>query len=172
MMPEIEHCLQEMTGCFELLLPKPETFFARTQTEEEEEAKEDDHDVTFATASSTTSEDNEERERVSSDDESHEEESGDGEQSDSRDSEEEKFLQSHGLVSKGFSLSLAAFNTQSKVNVDETEDTAPIIASLRDDCKLIVQKFLPAVNRWLKVRKKARGGGKKENHSVKRRLCM
>lgn len=161
MMPEIEHCLQEMTGCFELLLPKPETFFARTQTDEKEEAKEDDHDLAFATASSTTSEDIEER--VSSDDESHEEESGDesdGERSDSRDSEEEKFLQSHGLVSKGFSLSLTAFNTQSKVNVDETEDTAPIIASLRDDCKLIVQKFLPAVNRWLKVRKKNEGWGK------------
>eukprot|EP00118_Oscarella_pearsei_P029016 m.3478 g.3478 ORF g.3478 m.3478 type:complete len:706 (+) comp9457_c0_seq1:14-2131(+) len=149
--PEIEHCLREMNSCFELLLPKPESFFARTENTCPPTEAEEEH-LTENEEECSGEVDGEESEGNSSDEGS----SG----SDDRNTDDLGFLQNHGLVPKGFSLSLAAFETGNKVDVQETEDTAPVIASLKDNYKLIVQKFLPTVTQWLKIVGKCDDQGK------------
>ena len=65
------------------------------------------------------------------------------------------FLQRHGMTSHHVPLvvSVSVLSGDSgRVVVKESEDTMDIITLLRDNYKLVINRFLPMVRKWLKVK--------------------
>lgn len=65
------------------------------------------------------------------------------------------FLQRHGMTSHSAPLVVSLLTGPedgSRLVVGENVDTSDIITTLRDNYKLVVNKFLPMVRKWLKVK--------------------
>ena len=60
-------------------------------------------------------------------------------------------LQEHGLMSRGFSIPIT-IELSKQPEVKETEDNTSIIATLQECKQLLVEKYLPTINKWMEVR--------------------
>ena len=169
---EMERCVQEMDGGFELLIPKPNSIFSQTanspiHTSDNivttthdfiDTCKHQPADGTNSKQSVTS------LESVEDDSFSCGDETGVIDSQESTDSISDQvlvgdgcdvdFFQRHGMTSHNACVVVlmpTSCGEGGRVTVTESDDTSDVITLLRDNYKLVVNKFLPMVRKWLKV---------------------
>lgn len=154
MSPDIQQCLTETEACFNLLLPRMDTFSSDYFDVPNSTHCHDNHD--------NDSHDNHHDDSHSNhDDDSCSNHDNDSAQSDS---EEEDWvevagpssstfseLEGHGITGREFNLTITLPQGKNTLLMEETEDNQSIFESLRG-CRILCEStYLPAVNRWLQV---------------------
>jgi len=128
--PDIQHCLTEIEACFNLLLPRMDTWdtdFFPTETTPNNDHSSGSHD------------------NNSSDDEEEEWIEVAGPSSSSND------LEGHGVAGREFSLTITLPQGRNSLLLAENEDNQSIFETLRGSYVLCTNNYLPSVNKWLQV---------------------
>ena len=124
--PDIHHCLSEIDTCFNLLLPRMDTW-------------DSDFFPMESAPNTTCSHDN------SSDEEEEEWIEVAGPSSSS------SGLEGHGVAGREFSLTITLSQGKNSLLLAETEDNQSIFENLRGSYMLCSNSYLPSVNKWLQV---------------------
>ena len=134
MSPDIQKCLVEVETCFNLLLPRMDTWNSDYF----------DMDVTPNSAHCSGS--------------NHDDESTQSDDSDAEDwvevegpSSSTSGLEGHGISGREFNLTITLPQGKNTLLVEETEDNQSIFESLRGCHVLCSNTYLPIVNKWLQV---------------------
>ena len=137
MSPDIQKCLVEIETCFNLLLPRMDTWNSDYF----------DMDVTLNSAHCSGGgggdHDNESAQSDDSDEEDWVEVEGPSSSS--------RGLEGHGISGREFNLTITLPQGKSTLLLEETEDNQSIFESLRGCHVLCNNTYLPAVNKWLQV---------------------
>ena len=136
MSPDIHKCLIEIETCFNLLLPRMDTWNSDYF----------DVDVTpnSAQCSDGGNHDNDNTQSDDSDEEDWVEVEGPSSSSVSG-------LEGHGISGREFNLTITLPQGKNTLLVEETEDNQSIFESLRGCHVLCNNTYLPTVNKWLQV---------------------
>ena len=144
MSPDIQQCLTETEACFNLLLPRMDTW-------------NNDYFNVDSTLNSTHSDGN--RDDNSTDSDSDEEDwveveqpsSSEGPSSSAGPSSISAGLEGHGISGREFSLTITLPQGKNTLLLEETEDNQSIFESLKGCHVLCENTYLPTVNKWLRV---------------------
>jgi len=126
--PDIQHCLTEIETCFNLLLPRMDTwdsdFFPMETTPN------DNH-----TTDSSSDDDDDEEDWIEV----------------AEPSSSSTGLEGHGVAGREFSLTITLPQGKNSLLLTETEDNQSIFENLKGSYLLCANSYLPSVNKWLQV---------------------
>ena len=126
--PDIQHCLTEIETCFNLLLPRMDTW---------------DNDL-FPMETTTDS-------KHTTDNSSEDEEEEDWIEVAGPSSSSSTGLEGHGVAGREFSLTITLPQGKNSLLLAETEDNQSIFENLKGSYMLCTNSYLPSVNKWLQV---------------------
>ena len=145
MRPDIQQCLTETEACFNLLLPRMDTW-------------NNDYFDLDTTLNSTHCDGNHNNDSTDSDSDEEDWVEVEGPSSlegpsSSEGASSSTFagLEGHGISGREFSLTITLPQGKNTLLLEETEDNQSIFESLRGCHVLCENTYLPAVNKWLRV---------------------